>query len=168
MRIFLIGYMCSGKTTLGKKLASRLGLSYLDMDRYIEEKEGRSVSEIFSSLGEEEFRRIESDALREIIKEDNLVVSTGGGTPVYNNNMDIIKRSGLSIYLKISPQSIIYRHQRTNSPRPLLSGLNPLELKEYIEDSLSKREVYYNQADIVIKGESLSIDDLLMLIEFRS
>jgi len=109
MRIFLIGFMGSGKTTVGQKLARRLGYSFIDMDMQIEKESSMSINQIFKELGEDGFRRREHDLLLRIIRMDNVVVSTGGGVPCFDNNMELINQNGMSIYLKMTPESLVKR-----------------------------------------------------------
>ncbi len=122
-RIFLIGYMGSGKTTVGQLLAEKLGYTFLDMDTYIEGKMFKSVSQIFAELGEEQFRLLEQRSLHEIGEIENVVIATGGGAPCFYDNMEYMNRMGTTIYLKLSPVELSERLEtfRTNK-RPLLAN----------------------------------------------
>ncbi len=150
MKIFLIGFMGAGKTIHGYRLASLLNFNFVDLDNFIEKKYNKTVTEIFSLLGETEFRHIEHVALTELLKKDDIVVSTGGGLPCFNNNMQIISEAGISIYLKMSPLDLAKRLKNTQKKRPLIKNLSNQELKNFVDVKLMEREKYYNQADIVI------------------
>lgn len=160
MRIFIIGYMLSGKSTIGKKLANVLGYEFIDTDAYFEDKYHVNISNFFKSYGEEMFRKLENEVLIELLEKDNIVISTGGGLPCFNNNMDTIKKNGISLYLEMSPISILNRLQNSKKGRPLLKDKTPDEAFDYITSSLKEREVYYKQATITIRGESPNIKEI--------
>ncbi len=148
MRIYLIGFMGSGKSYLGKALASQLNLSYLDLDDWLEKEEGRSISRIFSESGEMEFRKLEAQYLRATAQHQNIVVATGGGTPCFFENMDWANENGVTIYLNASPRLIASRLSGEKSKRPLISSLNDEELLSFIENKLAERESFYHQAHL--------------------
>ena len=153
-RIFLIGYMGSGKTTVGKLLAAKLGLSFMDMDTHIEEKLCKSVHQIFVDLGEQEFRLLEQQSLHEIADFDNIVISTGGGAPCFFDNMKFMNEHGVTFYLKLSPEELSERLEDSHTnKRPLLSGRKGKELLLFISDGLESREPYYSQAKFTVTGE---------------
>ena len=153
-RIFLIGYMGSGKTTVGQLLAEKLGYTFLDMDTYIEGKMFKSVSQIFAELGEEQFRLLEQRSLHEIGEIENVVIATGGGAPCFYDNMEYMNRMGTTIYLKLSPVELSERLEtfRTNK-RPLLANRKGAELQQFITEGLAKREPVYSQAAYSVTGE---------------
>lgn len=151
-RIFLIGYMGSGKTSHGKKIARMMGYDFLDMDEWISKEESLTIPEIFESYGENYFRQKETDAIREINKLEKVIVATGGGAPCYNENLDKLKDSGLTIYLKLSPEELLSRLKSAKTERPLLSGKNEDEMLETIKQMLAEREPFYNQADMIVDG----------------
>ncbi|MFA7082532.1 MAG: shikimate kinase [Bacteroidales bacterium] len=157
MRIFIIGFMYSGKSTVGKKLANSMNLNHIDTDKVFESKYNITISSFFEKYGEDLFRELEHKILLETIEEDNIIVSTGGGLPCFHNNIEIIKENGISIYLNMSPISIIHRINNSKKKRPLLQNKSPEELQEYIENLLKEREVFYNQANLKIKGEDPNI-----------
>ena len=130
MRIFIIGFMGSGKSTVGKELAGRLGYRFIDMDQEIERDQGMSINEIFNGPGETFFREMESKLLKQLIKLDDIVVSTGGGVPCNKDNMEIIKTNGISIYLEMSPEAILSRLKDASDERPLIKDkdINELEM----------------------------------------
>ena len=153
-RIFLIGYMGSGKTTIGKLLAVKLGYSFVDMDTHIEEKQFKTVAQIFSELGEEKFRLLEQHCLHEVAEFENVVISTGGGAPCFFDNMDYMNSKGLTVYLKLSPIQLTERLETSKAnKRPLLAERKGEELRQFIADGLAKREPYYSNAQLVISGD---------------
>ncbi|NLX67017.1 MAG: shikimate kinase [Bacteroidales bacterium] len=148
-RIFIIGYMGSGKTTIGKRLAKVLSLSFIDLDLYIENKYRKTVPALFEEKGEEEFRKIESRSLREVAEFEDVVISTGGGTPCFFDNMDIMNRSGLTIYLEAHPEDLADHLMASKNVRPLIVGKSREELVPYITDHLACREIHYRKAEII-------------------
>ncbi len=161
MRVFLIGYMLSGKSTVGKKLAKRLNYDFVDTDKWIENKYRLSVGGIFAKYGEEVFRSFEEEALQELIAKDNIVISTGGGLPCFGDNMERIKANGFSIYLNINPRSIIGRHKTSHHKRPLLEGKDDMELLQFVTTNLAERERFYRQADLIVRAESADINNIV-------
>jgi len=161
MRIFLIGFMGSGKTSFGKKLAKRLNLSFIDLDQQIEEKYKLSIPFIFEKFGEPVFRDLETSMLGSITEKDNFVLSCGGGTPCFNSNIDIINNSGISIYLKMNERTLISRLQNSHKKRPLLDNLENEELITEVHKLLQQREGFYNQAKHIINGININIDDII-------
>jgi shikimate kinase len=157
-----------GKSSKGRKLAKRLGIRFADMDMVIEEQEGLSIEEIFRVKGEDWFRAKEKEVLHQLggIKED-MVISTGGGVPCFNNNMEFINSTGISIYLKMSPAALVNRLTRSEKPvRPLLKGKSEEELLEFIKNRLSEREQFYLQSKLVVQAENLKIEDLEVFLRF--
>ena len=169
MILVLIGYMASGKSTIGRILAKKLDYDFIDLDDFIEEKEKMAVSDVFKTKGEIYFRKIESQYLKEIISEKSkIVLSLGGGTPCYNNNMDdILKANNVkSIYLKASIKTLIGRLKNEKSKRPLVAHIETDDaLTEFIAKHLFERSQFYNQAHKVIstddKTEAVIIEELL-------
>lgn len=152
--------MYSGKSTVGKKLANLMNLNHIDTDKVFESKYNITISSFFEKYGEDLFRELEHKILLETIEEDNIIVSTGGGLPCFHNNIEIIKENGISIYLNMSPISIIHRINNSKKKRPLLQNKSPEELQQYIENLLREREVFYNQANLKIKGEDPNIKEI--------
>ena len=149
-RVILIGYMGAGKTTVGKALAAELGLSFYDLDWYIETRMHKKVKEIFDEQGEEGFRRIERNMLHEVAEFENVVLSCGGGTPCFYDNMEYMNAQGMVVYLRCSPQ-VLFRHLKMGKGvRPLLLGKNDEELMAFITEQLRKREEYYMRAANII------------------
>lgn len=147
--ITLIGYMCVGKTTIGRGLARALGLRFYDLDWYIEERFRTPVSRIFAERGEGAFRDLERRMLHEAAAFEDVVLSCGGGTPCFGDNMDFIKENSLSIYLCATPDVIEEHLKMSRTERPLLKGLSGAELRLHVEKQLAEREPHYLRADIV-------------------
>ena len=145
-RIILIGYMGAGKTTIGKALSKELGIIFYDLDWYIESRMRKSVSEIFAERGEEGIRKIEYNMLHEVAEFENVIISCGGGTPCFFDNMDYLNQQGQVVYLKASPE-VLYKHlQMAKVERPLLKGKSSEELIAFIREQLDKREPFYSKA----------------------
>ena len=168
MNIFLIGYMGSGKSSVGKKLSEVLHYNFLDLDDYIQKKENKSITEIFKNKGEIYFRKIENKYLAEIESlKSNTIISLGGGTPCYGNNMEVIKNSknSKSIYLKTSIVNLANRLLIEKDNRPLISHIRNIEeLKEFIGKHLFERSPYYNQSDLIINTDQKSLDEVVQTI----
>jgi len=165
MKIFLIGFMGSGKTTIGRRLVEQTGFDFLDTDRFIEIRQGKSIAEIFVQYGELAFREMERNLLLELQQLEYTVVSTGGGMPCYADNMDIMLSCGKVVYLKILPQTLASRLIRSNTERPLINGKTENELQQYIMEKLAERESFYCRAHIIIQAENLSMDELLQSLK---
>jgi shikimate kinase len=151
-KIFLLGFMGSGKSTTGKKLASHLKWTFIDLDEKIENITGMKIRDIFSEKGEAFFRRTESEALQGMASESNVVISTGGGTPCFGDNMDFMLRTGLTVYLRMTPARLKSRLADSSDHRPLLKDIGKEDLEEYIAGKLSEREKWYSRAEIIIDG----------------
>ena len=169
MNIFLIGFMGCGKSTIGKKLAKMIDYTFVDFDKLIKEKENESIEAIFNLKGENYFRNLEHQLLKEL-NVDNSVIALGGGTPCFNNNMSIINQKGVSIYLRLPVKTLVNRLQNSKTVRPLIETYknNPELLEEKINDLLSERESFYLKADIIFNAENMNpkkYDDLLNQIE---
>lgn len=166
MRYFLTGFMGSGKTHWGKLLSERLGYQFIDLDAAIEEKEKRSITEIFEKEGEEYFRLTEKNMLEFLIQEyDNIVVSTGGGTPCFYNNTDRMKAAGKMIWLNTPVDVLTERLLKGKSRRPLLKHIPDEAFKNNILKKLHERRMYYDQAEIVINNEhEISVEEFLQII----
>ncbi|WP_165044599.1 shikimate kinase [Dysgonomonas sp. ZJ709] len=154
-RIFLIGYMGTGKTTAGRELAKALGVEFVDIDHFIQARYLKSVSQLFEDVGEAEFRKIESNILKEVGEFEDVVISTGGGTPCFFDNIDYMNRVGTTIYLKASPEALSSRLNTCKEKRPLIRDKNEEELYTFVVESLQKREPFYSKADIIFETEEL-------------
>jgi len=156
MRIYLCGFMGTGKSVVGKNLAYRLGFPFLDMDEEIEKEEGISIPRIFKEKGETYFRDKEKEWVRKIITMNNVVVSLGGGTIVNEDNFRLLEDTGVLILLEASPE-VIFNRTKSFSHRPLLEVENP---KERIKELLNKRRFYYNRVSIKVDTDNLSVDEV--------
>jgi shikimate kinase len=156
--VVLLGFMGSGKSTLGKQLAALLGWGFIDLDRFIETLENKTIPEIFSHDGEEAFRKIESMALQKVLNYNCQVIAIGGGAPCQPENLNLIKEKSQSVYLKISEAQLATRLAYSNTPRPLLNGKSESETQIFIRDLLAARELFYNQADIIIESDVITAD----------
>lgn len=155
-RIFLIGFMAAGKTTLGRALAHKLGLQFIDLDLYIESRYHMSVSQLFAERGEDAFRRIERNLLHEVAEIENAVIATGGGTPCHFDNIDyMLQKEGTVVYLKASPEVIQNRLTIARIQRPLVAGKSSEELQTYIRQTLASRSPYYERAHRIFQADHL-------------
>ena len=146
VRIIIVGYMGSGKTTVGKALSKDLGIPFYDLDWYIESRMRKTVAQIFAERGEEGFRKIEHNMLHEVAEFENVIISCGGGTPCFFDNMDYMNGQGETVYLQASPD-VLYNHLKMGkTERPLLKGKTPEQLITFIREQLALREQYYNKA----------------------
>jgi len=164
-RVYITGFMGCGKTTAGKKLASELKFSFIDLDHEIEHKEKRAISEIFSVSGEAYFRKSESETLRELDIVADTVVATGGGAPCHGDNLLYMKGTGIVVYIKMTPMQLADRLGDMSNKRPLLKNLKEGEMVEYISAKLREREPFYNQATIIVDGIHLDIKSLSEMIQ---
>ncbi len=152
MRIFLVGYMGAGKTSLGKKLAQNLGLKFVDLDQQVELQQNATIVELFDTKGEIAFRAMEQEVLDMLLKQDNYVMATGGGTPCFEATMEKLKHYGTTIYLKMEPRELANRLLHARKERPLIKDKTEEELIVYISESLAQREKVYNLAHITINS----------------
>lgn len=148
--IIIIGYMGAGKTTVGKALAKELGVMFYDLDWYIESRMRKTVKQIFDEMGEEGFRHIEHNMLHEVAEFENVVVSCGGGTPCFFDNMDYMNQAGETIYLKASPETLHAHLKMGKGVRPLLLNKTPEEVDVFIREQLKQREPFYEKAKHII------------------
>lgn len=156
MITFIIGYMASGKTTFGKALAERLNIPFIDLDSFIEEKEGIAVKEIFAQKGEKAFRELERDMLREAAESlTHGVIACGGGTPCHFDNMDFLNNKGITVFLETSTPVLISRLQAENAARPLVAGKSDDEIKEKVLTQLCERLPHYMEAKLKWNGDDL-------------
>ena len=173
VRIFLTGYMGAGKTTLGKAFARKMNVPFVDLDWYIEERFHKTVQQLFSERGEQGFRELEQKMLHEVAEFENVVISCGGGTPCFFDNIDYMNRQGKVVYLKASPE-VLYEHLKMGkSVRPLLLNKTPEQVREFIVEQLAHREQFYSKADYTLDINlldnhdkiNITVDKLQKLIE---
>lgn len=149
--------MGCGKSTLGRQLADEMGLSFIDLDKYIEERNYKTVPQLFSEFGEETFRKVERKALEEVSEFNDVVVATGGGAPCFYDNMELMNKTGITIFIDLETSILAQRLLKSKTERPLIKGKSRKELIEFMELTLKKRLPYYNQAKIRITGESKDV-----------
>lgn len=166
-RIFLIGYMGSGKTTLGKRLAARLGYEFIDLDHIFEEKYGMTIAQYFSLHGEDNFRLKESELLKETNYPPKTVISTGGGLPCFFDNMEWMNAHGQTVYIKLNAKVLAGRLENGKEERPLLREKHGEELIAFIDEKLAEREPFYSQAHLSVCDMNLSAEKLEMLLRDR-
>jgi len=162
MKIFLIGFMGSGKTFWGTRLSLKLNIPFFDLDERITESSGMSINEIFAKEGEEFFRQAEKKTLHEITEtHDTFVMACGGGTPCYFNNIDYMNRTGTTVWISTSIEKLFERLIKERSDRPLLKNLTDDQVKSFIIKKFSDRKIFYEQADVVIDDDSVNVDHLV-------
>ena len=165
MRIFLVGFMGSGKSQMGAALAKELNVNFFDLDKEIEKKAGKDVSAIFADEGEKKFREIEKKSLVELLKQDDYVLSCGGGTPCFSDNMKKMNESGVVIYLKMSTDHLVERLEIDKDSRPMLKGKSGHELWTLVNDMLQEREVDYLKAKYKVRAKDLKPTELAEFIQ---
>lgn len=156
MLVYLVGYMGCGKSTIGRKLARRMEMDFIDMDSEITRVTGKTVGEVFAELGEDGFRLLEKDVLKDISGKEDAIVATGGGAPCFFDNMDVMNRSGLTIYFKMGPEKLAARLEYCKDKRPLIRDKSQEELVGFIAANLEKREPFYMRAKLIIDGDKVS------------
>lgn len=162
MKIVLLGYMASGKSTIGREISKKLDMKFIDLDDYISKREKTSISEIFKVKGEIYFRRIESFYLSEILNsKDRFILSLGGGTPCYSNNMELILNSeASSIYIKAGIKTLVSRLTAEKNKRPLVAELEDDKLLEFVAKHLFERRFFYEQASMTVNTEDKSTEEI--------
>lgn len=158
--LYMIGFMGCGKTTTGKRVASLLDWSFIDLDKKIEEHTGLRIPEIFSLHGEDHFRNVEAEVLRSLVAATNTVISTGGGTPCYGSNMEFMLQTGLTIYLKLTPGQLMSRLNNSAEERPLIKNLSGENLLNFIGDKLKFREKWYERSELIVDGYNIDLSNL--------
>ncbi len=162
MKIFLIGFMGCGKTHWGKILSEKLHFPFFDLDEKIVEHKGKSIPEIFASEGEEQFRLLEKDVLHLLSEShENFVMATGGGTPCFFNNIDYLKRQGTVVWINCSTDCLHKRLVKEKAKRPLIANISDDELKSYIIKKYSSRKIFYQQANVILPEEVITIENLV-------
>jgi len=166
MKIFLIGFMGSGKTHWGQLLADKLQLPFYDLDTIVTEKEGKSISDIFEEKGEEYFRYREKESLEELVNQhEQFILSSGGGTPCFFNNIEFMKKNGKVVWLNTSVDVLKQRLIKERRTRPMISNVGENELKSYIIRKLGERKMYYEQADLMLDEEGIKLEPLVDLLQ---
>ena len=164
MRIFLLGFMGSGKSHWGRQWSDVYDLKFIDLDEKIENQEHKSITEIFENEGEDYFRQKEAILLRSLIKEDNCIISCGGGTPCFFDNMAWMNGHGTTVFLDASPQHLLHNITKGKNKRPLVQNHNEEELLFFIEQKLKERKKYYAEAKFILPKENLGIESFKKII----
>ena len=162
--VFLIGFMGCGKTTLGRRLSSRLNFEFLDLDHILEAQAGISIADYFVKQGEAAFRELESQVLKQTAYPENAIISTGGGLPCFFDNMQWMNARGKTIYIKLSPKTLADRLEKEKVTRPLLHNKHGEQLVSFIAEKIEEREAFYNQANIITDGLSLTAEKVKSLL----
>jgi len=153
MKIFLIGYMASGKSTIGRKMAEEMEFNFLDLDNEIEKSESMKISEIFSTGGEALFRGIEMKCLRKVLSlKGDYIISSGGGTPCFYDNMDRMKAAGHTLFLEMDAKSITFRLMNARGDRPMVNGIEEGELLEFVTQQMEERRLCYADAHSTVNA----------------
>lgn len=164
-RVFLIGYMGSGKSTIGRYIAKDMGWEFIDMDDYFEQKHSCTISEYFAQHGEAGFREAEAGVVRELCQKSKAVVATGGGAPCFHSNMEAMREAGLTIYIEVRPEELAKRLSNAKSKRPLIADKSDDELVTFIEQQLAKREPFYRKAEMTVDGAAMPFSAYKMFIQ---
>ena len=154
-RVIFVGYMGAGKTTIGKALSDQLKMTFFDLDWYIEDRFHRKITEIFAEKGESGFREIERNMLHEVAEFENVIISSGGGTPCFFDNMEYMNQQAMTVYLKASPEVLCHHLEYGKSKRPLLKDKTEEEMLSFITESLKVREPFYNKAKHIFNVDPL-------------
>ena len=162
MKIFLIGFMGSGKTYWGRKLSEKLRLPFFDLDEQIETSEAKKISQIFADEGEEYFRLLEKDTLHIITEShDSFIMATGGGTPCYFNNIEFMNKAGISVWINTPVDLLHERLLKDKNERPLIKDLNDAQLRSFIIKKFSDRKIYYEQAEMVVEETDKNLEKMV-------
>jgi len=162
MKVYLTGFMGCGKTHLGRLLSDRLKIPFIDLDEKIAGMQGRSIAEIFARDGEEHFRLLEKDALHLLSEShETFVMATGGGTPCFYNNIDYLKKQGIVVWLNCSTDTLYKRLLAEKDKRPLIQNVDNADLKSFIIKKYSGRKIFYQQANVILPEEKISLDSLV-------
>ncbi|NSL91053.1 shikimate kinase [Chitinophaga sp. Mgbs1] len=165
MKIFLLGFMGAGKSYWGKQLADHWQLPFYDLDDVIVAAEEMAISDIFATKGEDYFREKESMLLRELSRQEHFLISCGGGTPCFQDNMDFMNEKGTTIWLNPSLETMVERLQRKKSKRPLIQDLDDEDLLDFVEKKLAERRPFYEQSRHIISSDNISLDTFTQNIE---
>jgi shikimate kinase len=156
--------MGCGKTTMGRKLSQKLDISFVDLDKYIEQKYLKTISQIFEEEGEPAFREKERLSLNEVADFDEVIVATGGGAPCFFDNIDVMNEAGLCVFLDVNAEELADRLIHSKTERPLIKGKSPDELVGFIESMMQKRRPFYEKARHILKGKEIKPEQVISLI----
>ncbi|HLG33602.1 MAG TPA: shikimate kinase [Bacteroidia bacterium] len=156
MRIFLVGFMGSGKSMLGEKIAAMLKIPFVDLDKKIEKQQGKTVAEIFQKKGENYFRTVEAEVLRKTKRYTDSVIATGGGAPCFHDNMKWMNENGITVYLSAKSAELYHRLLSDRENRPLIASLSDITLLEFIMGTLGSRERFYAMAHVKLNAKTIT------------
>jgi shikimate kinase len=166
MHIFLLGFMGTGKSHWGKAVAHEKGLAFFDLDTLIEEKEGKTIAQIFTQEGEDSFRKKEADSLRSLSSHpQGMMVSTGGGTPCFYDNMTWMNQHGVTIFLQASPEFVVRNIAKEKAHRPLITHLSDRELLIFTDKKMHERLPFYSRAQYTLNAETVTIDTITEILD---
>lgn len=165
--IFLIGFMGAGKSTLGKKLAKAIGYQFVDSDKEISNQQGVTISVLFDTKGEAYFRQLEKEFIEQLDSNENYVVATGGGLPIYNDLMNTLNEKGITLYLRVKPSTLLLRLKEGQKKRPLIANLNEEQLHAFISEKLLERESTYIKAQLIVDEPNQKIEQLIHLLHLH-
>jgi len=165
MRIFLVGYMGCGKSSLGRKLSDRLGISFIDLDLFIETRYQKTIPEIFKEFGEKGFREKERICLREVSSFENVVIAVGGGAPCFYDNIEKMKDKGSCFFLDVGEEELVSRLMKSKQERPLIEGKSSEEIMSFVKKMMKQRRPYYEKAQYVIKGNDIKLEELFLKVK---
>ncbi len=161
MRVFLIGYMGCGKSTMGRKLSKMLDTSFIDLDKYIEGKYFKTIPQIFEEEGEASFREKEKTCLHEVSGFEDVIVATGGGAPCFFDNMEHMNQSGFCVFLDVDVNELAHRLIKSKTERPLIKGKSSEELVDFINEMMEKRRPFYEKARYILTGKEIMPEDVI-------
>jgi len=165
MRIFLVGYMGCGKSSLGRELSNRLGISFIDLDLFIETRYQKTIPEIFKEFGEMGFREKERICLKEVSYFENVVIAVGGGAPCFYNNMENMKEKGICVFLDVGEEEIVSRLKKSKQERPLIEGKSSDEIMSFVKEMMKQRRPYYEKAQYKLRGNDIKLEELFLKVK---
>lgn len=163
-RIYLIGFMGSGKSRMGRELSKKMNIQNIDLDKFIESSMFMTVPEIFEKYGEDGFRKIEHEKLKELSEFENVIISTGGGAPCFYDNMKLMNKTGVTVFLNPTIDMLVYRLLRSKNKRPLIDGLGKEELTPFVKEKLNDRLPYYEKAMLNIDPNEVKTKKIIKKI----
>jgi shikimate kinase len=158
--VVLVGFSGAGKTTLGRALAHRLGLEFVDLDDAVEEKYHATIPHIFQKYGESVFRQCEYQTLKEMLKDQGMVIAAGGGTPANQDAMQLMNAHAVTVYVDLPEETLVRRLKNSKKERPLTAALSEEDLVAYVQERLEQRLPYYRMAQLTVKGDEVSAENL--------
>lgn len=159
--------MGAGKSTLGKKLAKAIGYQFVDSDKEISNQQGVTISVLFETKGEAYFRQLEKEFIEQLDSNENYIVATGGGLPIYTNLMNKLNEKGITLYLRVKPSTLLLRLKEGQKKRPLIANLNEEQLKAFIAEKLMERESTYLKAQLIVDEPNQKIEQLIHLLHLH-